>query len=141
MGKYSASNRRAERPKQRGIHPVWQGIGCVLMLIVPVFSYAVADALVEYGVPKGWPIPTSWLLPPEFYPWMFKLTGLAKILYFLISIRHIKANLVITLVLLVIFGGIMSVIYSLMHRMFGPPRDPMDLELSRPRVKIKPYKR
>ena len=45
--KWAAYERaREERPWK--VHPVWRGIGFLLILIIPLFSYAAADLLIEF---------------------------------------------------------------------------------------------
>ena len=35
-----------EQPKVMRPHPVWRGIGCVLMVAIPVFAFVLADLLI-----------------------------------------------------------------------------------------------
>ncbi|MEK6222265.1 MAG: hypothetical protein N2D54_08455 [Chloroflexota bacterium] len=39
---------REKREKRAQAHPVWRGIGCLLLIIIPIFSYAVANELLPY---------------------------------------------------------------------------------------------
>jgi hypothetical protein len=54
--------------------------------------------------------------------------------------RHFYAYAVTSLLYMVLLGGIMSVFYAFVYRIVGPPRyGPLDVE--RPNVKVKKYKR
>ena len=39
---------RERREIESQPHPVWRGIGCILMVLIPIFSFAVSMVLVEY---------------------------------------------------------------------------------------------
>ena len=140
MGKYSKSKRQDPISKPRAAHPLWQGIGCILIVVIPIFSYAVAYVLVEYGIKNGWPVPPTWYQPFTFPPLLMRLSGLSPILIFLTRVPHLKANLLFTVGITILFGGVLSVFYAFMYRTFGPPRyGPMDAPPSG--RKAKAYKR
>jgi hypothetical protein len=42
--------RKHERPKLKILrpHPIWRGIGCALMIIIPIVSFGLADMLIPY---------------------------------------------------------------------------------------------
>jgi hypothetical protein len=63
MGKFSKySSTRHIKERSYKIHPVWQGIGCIMMVLIPVMSYAGATLLVVANARNRW-VP----MPPEFY--------------------------------------------------------------------------
>jgi len=53
MGRYE-QYQRDTRDTEKGVHPVWRGIGFLLMGLVAVMSYAGANLLVEANKTKGW---------------------------------------------------------------------------------------
>ncbi|HSG45448.1 MAG TPA: hypothetical protein VLA72_20060 [Anaerolineales bacterium] len=116
-----------------------RGIGCLMMVIVPVFAYAVGNFLAKDGF--GWQI-----FPPEWYSPLAISPALAQnlIFGFLANILRenpiLPATLVIALVVTVIVGGIISIVYGYMYTLMGPSRyGPTDVPP--PRVKTKKYKR
>lgn len=140
MGKYSSHARQVPRPKRGVVHPVMRGIGCLMIVIVPILAYGVSLLLVDYGLKNGWPIPTDWLGTPTFHPLLWRLSGVATILTFLQTQTNLIANVIFTIAITVVIGGVMSVIYGYIYQIFGPPRyGPTDAPP--PRVKAKPYKR
>ncbi len=140
MGKYSSHVRKAPVPRNRGVHPVMRGIGCVMIIIVPILAYGSAILLVNYGVSQGWPIPPNWLGAPTFHPLLWRLQGLATVLTFLQSQTNLIANLVFAIVITIVIGGIMSMIYGYIYTIFGPPRyGPTDAPPER--IKVKKYTR
>ena len=140
MGKYSSHARQAPKPARGVVHPVMRGIGCLMIVIVPILAYGISVILVNYGVSHGWPIPPDWLGTPKFHPLLWRLSGVATVLAFLQTQTNLVANVVFTIALTVVIGGVMSVIYGYIYTIFGPPRyGPTDAPP--PRVKAKPYKR
>jgi hypothetical protein len=140
MGKYSTLNRQPQKPRNLGVHPVMRGIGCIMIIVVPILAYGIAVLLVNYGFSHGWPIPPNWYGPPTIHPLLLRLDGLRPIWDFLIQQDNLIANLIFTVAIIVVIGGIMSVIYGYMYTLFGPPRyGPMDVPPIR--IKVKRYKR
>lgn len=140
MGKYSSSARRAEGPpRNRGVHPVMRGIGCLLMVIVPILSYGVAVLLVNY-VAARWPMPQEWLGIPKIHPVLLSLRGLDPLWGFLQRQPNLVANLLFAFFIMILVGGVLSVVYGYIFSMFGPSRyGPQDVPP--PRVKTKKYSR
>jgi len=123
-----------------GVHPVMRGIGCIMIVAVPILAYGIAVLLVNYGAARGWLIPPGWLGQPTFHPLLWRLQGLNVVLNFLQTQNNLTANLVFAVAITVVIGGIMSMIYGYIYSIFGPPRyGPTDEPP--PRVKPKPYKR
>ncbi|MBK9926422.1 MAG: hypothetical protein IPP66_14195 [Anaerolineales bacterium] len=142
MGKYTSRSSKPQAPttKERtAINPYMRGIGCLFMLVVPVFSYGVGDYLAGQNLGNG-------ILPPEWYgymsvpPALANFTGLNYIANFFATRPHLIATLVLALVALVVVGGIVSIIYGYMYSIMGPSRyGPMDVPA--PRIKTKKYRR
>ncbi len=140
MGKYSSYSRPKPKPNLNVVHPVMRGIGCIMIIVVPILAYGISVLLVNYGGTHGWPIPPDWFGQPTMPPLLWKLQGLQTILYFLQAQNNLKANVIFTIALIVVIGGIMSMIYGYMYTLFGPPRyGPQDEPPIR--VKVKRYRR
>jgi hypothetical protein len=141
MGKYTSYVKQKPKPRNLGVHPVMRGIGCIMMVVVPILAYGLAILLVDYGSRQGWPIPPNWFGPPSIPPVLSRLQGLQPILQFLQAQTNLEANLVFAIVLTVLIGGIMSMIYGYTYSLFGPPKyGPQDAPPIRG-VKVKRYKR
>jgi hypothetical protein len=140
MGKYSSYSHQKEKPRNLGVHPVMRGIGCIMIILVPILAYGAAVLLVNYGFSHGWPIPPNWYGPPTIHPLLLRLQGLRPIWDFLVQQNNLTANLIFAVAITVVIGGIMSMIYGYMYTLFGPPRyGPTDVPPIR--VKVKRYKR
>ena len=116
-----------------------RGIGCLLMMIVPVFSYAAGDLLAGQGFGRQI-IPAEWYGYISIPPALANFAGLNVIARFLAGISHLPATLVITVFVMIIVGGILSVIFGWTYSLFAPSRyGPTDVPP--PRIKTKKYKR
>ncbi|MGB2962968.1 MAG: hypothetical protein WBB69_03185 [Anaerolineales bacterium] len=103
MGRYQQYERETKETSE-GVHPIWRGIGFLLMGIIAVMSYAGANLLVEANKTRGWvAVPygiqggVSWA--PDLY-----------------------AELIVTFFLILIGFGIMTIVYSLIYKV-SRPRD------------------
>lgn len=133
-------SRKKEAPRNQSVNPVMRGIGCIFIAIVPPLAYGAAVILIPLMVNSGVPIPPDWLGTPQFYPWLWRLEGLAVVMNFLSAQTNLVANLVFTIVISIVVGGIMSIIFGYIYKLFGPSQyGPLDVPP--PRIKVKRYKR
>jgi hypothetical protein len=108
MGIYRKYDEFGETKRPWKIHPVWRGIGCLLLILLPLMAYGIAVLIVDANKINRW-IP----FPPE-------LTGPAEFPY-------LYANLGVAVLVFMILFGLFTIIYFLIYRMFGPPTyGPMD---------------
>jgi hypothetical protein len=114
MGKYSRAYLHPQsRASQLAAHPLWRGIGCILIIVVPIISFAAARLMVQANTNQGW------IGIPAEMTGSFRIPFLGTV-YFL--------DLAITLVFIIIGFGILTIFYALMYRLFGPPRyGPLDV--------------
>ena len=114
MGKYDKFHQAPQVTRKFEIHPIWRGIGCLLLLIIPVISYAGAVLLVEANQANGW-LPISGELARTIV-----VPGLGPV-------RYLLANLVVTVLLSLIGFGLITVLYMFAYRIMGPPQlGPLD---------------
>jgi len=138
MGRYRDTI-AAKEQKVKGPHPIWRGIGCLIIIIVPILSFAAANVTMPFFLNRGL-IPPELLGTPQLPDWLWYAPVLAQIVRSMFVRPAIFAILLLTLVYILILGGIFSVIYAFMYRMTAPPKyGPMDAPP--PKVKIKKYKR
>lgn len=136
MGKYSTLSKPQPKPRNKSVHPVMRGIGCILMIVVPILAYGISILLVGYGGSHGWPIPANFYGPPSIPAALWKSPGLQPILLFLQEQQNLEANLVFTVAITAVIGGIMSIVYGYIYTLFGPPKyGPQDSPPVRKKVK------
>jgi hypothetical protein len=140
MGRHRSSVQKPSGELGRQ-HPIWRGIGCLLMVLVPVISYAAADVSMEYYLCPRNLVPRDLIFTiqaPELIARF--LPGLAYGFNKFLGNPYLPATLLLTLFFILVLGGFFSFFYAVMYRMSAPTRyGPMDAPP--PRVKIKKYKR
>ena len=135
MGKYTSQVKQRESARITGVNPIMKGLGCFIMIIVPVVSYGAAMLLVNYGIGQRWPIPIEWLGTPQFYPWLWKSGGLAYLLGFLQTQTNLYANSVFALGIAVVIVGFMAIFFGYLYRFLGPSESgPLDVPPTRAKV-------
>jgi hypothetical protein len=88
-----------ERAAQKRTHPIWRGVGCLVILALTVGGYFLAEWFLTENARQGWiPIPTGLVVVP-FAPWL--PAGLV-----------LKA--LVAIVFMVLSYGIVSVLYSVL---------------------------
>lgn len=113
MGRYRSYTRQEVKERPWEVHPIWRGLGCILIILIPIMAYAAAVVVVHENLVNKWVD-----LPPE-------LTGFIVIPY--LGVRVFFAEIAATLLFMFIGYGILVLIYSIMYRIVGPPRyGPLD---------------
>ena len=141
MGRYTSYQKQKPKVNRNQVNPVMRGIGCILIVLIPILAYGTSVYVVNYGVSRGWPIPINWLGAPPIHPFLWKLTGLNLILTYIQAQNNLIANLVFAFTISVVIFGIMAILYGFIYKMFGPPEyGPTDVPPIRG-VKVKRYKR
>jgi hypothetical protein len=115
MTKYKSLASRPEmKPRPWKIHPIWQGIGCLLLLLIPIVSYAAAVLVVDANNGKHWIT-----VPPEL--------AQNVVLPVIGGVPNLYANLVLTVLFILLGYSIVMVVYAIIYRMMAPPRlGPLD---------------
>lgn len=90
--------------KGKKIHPIWRGIGCVLMVLLPVISYAASIIIVEENIKNHW----------------------VEIPYFLrtpiLGDPNALVKVMLTLVMTMLLFSLITFLTVIIFRMFGRPR-------------------
>jgi hypothetical protein len=128
-----------ERPWQ--IHPVWRGLGCVMMLIIPIMSYAAASILIDLNFDQGWgfPVPRE-MASTQIIDIPIPIPGVPSIYW---EVEHLLGNLLLGFVLMLVGFGLLMVFYAVLYRVMAPPlRGPLDADPMRrkPRQKKKDWR-
>jgi hypothetical protein len=110
------SYKQAQSGKQPEIHPIWRGIGCLLIILIPLLSYGIGSIVSNSGFLQNL---FGVQLPPELTaPVNIPRIGVIQNLYL---------NLFLAVVISVILFAILTVLYSVVYRVAGPPKyGPLD---------------
>jgi uncharacterized membrane protein YphA (DoxX/SURF4 family) len=115
MGKYGKLSRQVPPPQRPwAVHPIWRGIGCLILVIGPFIAIAAAHLVLDMNLEQGWfPIPSEFI---SAYP----VPGLGPV-------DHFFADLLLAGVFLLIGFAIMMIVYAIAYSILGPPRyGPLD---------------
>lgn len=137
MGRYSVQQApRKEAPK--GPHPIWNGLGCLMLIVIPLISIGLSFIALDVIQANKWPFPYQLLGYPRFPSYFYSTVGLAEIFGAIDGIQNLYAYIALSLVFMVILGGVVSFLYALVYRMVGPSKyGPTDV----PPVKIRVTKK
>jgi hypothetical protein len=121
MGKYNKfSQKEFKRPYD--VHPIWRGIGCIMMILVPALSIIGAMVLIDEGINRGWPLPPEMLGFIQFDPLAYKIPVIGDFARTISSVPNLMGIIVFSIFILIVASGLGSFLYSALYRMFGPPR-------------------
>jgi len=140
MSKYQSSVVKKTKRKTKTPHYAWQGIGCIMMIVIPAISIAAGIETVKYGLNNNWPIPYQLLGNPQLPDLVYQSRGLMMLLNPIAAVKHLYAYIVFSLLYMLLFGGFSSMAYAFVSRIANPiQRDPLDVPP--PNIKVKRYKR
>ncbi|MCK4899705.1 MAG: hypothetical protein KAS38_13055 [Anaerolineales bacterium] len=108
MGKYDSYNPQSyQAASSEGVHPVWRGIGCVLMILIPIMAFAGAVLLVQANLEQKW-LPTPYeLAQPVLLPYFGR-------------VNYLYSYLLVAVILSLIGFALLSVVYALVYNLIGP---------------------
>ena len=139
MAKYQSYQKPKELPRNE-VHPVWRGIGCIIMLITPIISWAAAQVLLDFGKTQHWSFLYEFSDFVRFPENVYKIPGVLVLANYLSSIAYLKALALFFFLFLILFSGLFAVLNAMLYRLVGPPRYTV-IDAPAPRVKTKRYTR
>jgi hypothetical protein len=137
MAKYSKYQRKPEQ--KAGPNPLWRGIGCILVFVVPLITYGLMLILNPVIIATGL-VPPELLAKAKFPDWFAKTIVFKDIASFFGSIDALWLKLVVFFVLLLLLTAISSLIYTMIYQLVGPPRY-TERDAPPTGEKVKAYKR
>jgi hypothetical protein len=139
MAKYRTYERQAA-PTRKDPHPIWRGIGCLIMLIVPALSLGISAILIQLAPSFGIQLPNELLGPPLMPAFLFQVPGLVGILNWIQGRNNLYAILVGTFLVTILLAGVLALGYAIIYRIVGPPRYSR-FDAPPTNIKVKKYKR
>ena len=135
MAKYSQFDHKKATKKAPKIHPVWSGIGFLMIILVPIIVWASASEVANFGRAQHWSLFNSF---PQYLDMGFlnAIPGLSL----LGTIKELPATVVLFVFILVIVSGLFSMVYAFIYRLVGLLRYASD-DIPALKVKIKLFKR
>ena len=129
MSYYNRYQVKKERPWT--VHPVWRGIGCIIMVILPILAYAGAWILTRENFKSHW-LPLNPSLVAQIrmpvIDWSFLSFPIDTnfLIAWLPGQPLYYVDLLFFGAFLIIGVGILSIVYAFMYRAFVPTHGPFD---------------
>ncbi|HPH95155.1 MAG TPA: hypothetical protein PKW33_03245 [Anaerolineaceae bacterium] len=111
MGRYQPYGKNVQAEDKDEFHPIWRGVGCILMVVVPLLAFGLTLLGLQnlnIQVPRQFIVPLSWPGWQYFPPFM--------------RTQNILVILMGTLALTVLIGGLLTFITFVIYKFFGPSR-------------------
>ncbi len=140
MTKYTSYDFNEHQKKTGSVHPIWRGIGCILMVVIPVLSYLGATTVARENAKANW-----FAVPPELskhldlsFVWRY-LPALKSALGGLEELHNF--DILLTVGFLIVGFGLLAVVYSMLYSAVGPSRyGPLDAPPVKSSPKRKAYR-
>jgi hypothetical protein len=114
MTKYSKYQYRQVKERRWKVHPIWRGIGLLLIIMIPLLSFFGAVMVVRQNIQQ------KWVQLPVDLNRSYEIPGLEIISP---DLREVyTADFALTLIFMVLGFGIISILYSFVYSLFGPSR-------------------
>lgn len=122
MGYAGRKYKKQEEERPWNVHPIWRGIGCIFIILMPIIAWAAADLFMQTN--------QTFNLPPLLYQqvsiplanWQ-PINVVISAIDELLSKMHLTYGIILfTLLFLIIGYGLLSIIYGIIYRLVGPPR-------------------
>jgi hypothetical protein len=117
MGTYSGM---PSKKKSQEVSEAGRGIGCLLIIVIPIISFFIGTQLVNYAVTHNISLPRE-LLGKQVLPDLINRSyGLRAVFGPLAQIPNLYANLLAGLICLIVISSLISLIYAVVARIMNP---------------------
>ncbi len=121
MSKYAKYESRQAKPPRWKVHPIWRGIGAILMVLVPVLSLVGAYMVVRANFENQWvAVPADLMKSVNFDPLLKILPELSGVVKTIGRVYYV--DLALFVLFMVIGFGLVSMLYGLFYSAVGPSR-------------------
>ena len=122
MGFSSQKYRKERQERPWVIHPIWRGIGCALILLIPIMAWFAATLFLQTN--KTLPISYIFSKPITIpYSQVLEVDRIIAIFnQYTVSHNLIVGQFFFTVVFMFIGFGILSLIYAVFFKAVGPSR-------------------
>jgi len=130
MGRFGYQRYQQVKEHRWKVHPIWRGIGCIFVVIIPFMSI-VGGRLLNAANQKTnfMRIPPDWMGFIDFTKFLqstraitAEMPGLIGVVQTIAGWKIYKMEAVLTVAFLIIGFGLMAILYGLMYSVVGPPR-------------------
>jgi hypothetical protein len=122
MGFSSQKYRKERQERPWVIHPIWRGIGCALILLIPIMAWYAAVLFFQTNktIPLSYAISKPITIPYSQIPEIDRIIAIFN--QYTVSHNLIVGQFLLTIVFMFIGFGILSLIYAVFFKAAGPSR-------------------
>ncbi len=126
MAKYRSYERKEFR-KPEGIHPIWRGIGCVMLVLIPIMAYLGALLIIQNGIKANWPFPPELMGNPQLPAWTLRLALTRPAALAIEAQTNLYMLITLTVLLMIAGFAVIFFVYAWVYKAAGPSRyTPLD---------------
>ena len=137
MSKY-VKYRIKPKPKKE-MNPIWRGIGCILIVVVPLMAFGLMLLIVPALIATG-KVPYQLVGYVHFPLWAYRVMIIKNIAFFIGSLKDLWLNIIIFWIMVLILTTVASLLYAWVYTLVGPARYTA-LDAPPPKQRGKNYKR
>lgn len=137
MSKY-VKYRIKPKPKKE-MNPIWRGIGCILIVVVPLMAFGLMLLVVPALIATG-KVPYQLVGYVHFPLWAYRVMIIKNIAFFIGSFKDLWLNIIIFWIMVLILTTVASLLYAWVYTLVGPARYTA-LDAPPPKHRGKNYKR
>jgi hypothetical protein len=137
MSKY-VKYRIKPKPKKE-MNPIWRGIGCILIVVVPLMAFGLMLLIVPALIATG-KVPYQLVGYVHFPLWAYRVMIIKNIAFFIGSLKDLWLNIIIFWIMVLILTTVASLLYAWVYTLVGPARYTA-LDAPPPKHRGKNYKR
>jgi hypothetical protein len=134
MGKYSKFQQKSA--SRQGLHPIWRGIGCILIVVVPLIGYWLTIISLPLIIATG-RVPYQLMGYIHFPAWAFTVPVISSVASFIGGVSNLWLNIITFFIIVLLLTAVASLLYSMLYALVGPARY---TELDAPPAKYKTKK-
>ena len=122
MGFSSQQYRRPRDQRPWKINPVWRGIGCVLLLLIPILSWFGADLFLQTNekVTLPWELTRVVAIPYTHIGEIDRV--IVQINRYFDATGFVFGQVFFMIIFSFIGFGVMALLYAMLYKIAGPPR-------------------
>jgi hypothetical protein len=122
MGFSSQQYHREQEQRRWKVHPVWRGIGCALLILVPIMAWFATDLFLQSNqrIVLPWELTKVITVP---YTKVVQIDRIiAQVNRYFDSSGLMYGQLFFTAIFSVVGFGVMAFLYAILYRVAGPSR-------------------
>lgn len=112
---------RIRPTEKQGLNPIWRGIGCILIVVVPLLAFGLTVLIAPTLIATG-KVPYQLVGYVHFPDWAYRVIIISSIAHFIGSFKNLWLNIITFFVIVLILTTVASLLYAWIYSLIGPAR-------------------